>query len=539
MSLLTEAWMPVRYADGNRKWISPEQITESGIVAFDANRADFNGALIQFMIGLLQTTVTIPNPGQWRNYLNAPPDAATLHSWFAPHADAFVYQGNGARFMQDYSLPFNEKEAVVIDGLLIEAPGDNTIKNNTDHFIKRSQVNAMCPHCAVTALLTLQINAPSGGVGHRTGLRGGGPLTTLVVGEKRDSLWRDIWLNVSETRRFLGWNEDSSKTEPHFIFPWLTDMGTLQAEGGSLAPIQVHPAHVFWAMPRRIRIDFDTGHEGECDICGRASERLAVRYTTKNYGLNYKGAWNHPLSPYYETKEGWLPVHPQPGGFGYRHWLAWVSNFQEKRRCAGVVNDALVHRLQPAGVPLRLRAFGYDMDNMKARCWYESTLPLYNLDELGSDTQEFIAHEIERWLEGMDLARFFLSKAVKGAWFGADARGDFSMIDASFWSDTEEAFYRGLKELMLGAPNAEALHARQQQLAEQWRQALKHAALRLFDQVFVGTGAVERQHPRRIAEAHRVLTGNLEGKKFYEAFGLSKPEGSKEKPGRKPQNAAV
>ena len=30
-------------------------------------------------------------------------------------------------------------------------------------------------------------------------------------------------------------------------------------------------------------------------------------------------------------------------------------------------------------VQFRLYAFGYDMDNMKARCWYETIFPLYTI----------------------------------------------------------------------------------------------------------------------------------------------------------------
>jgi CRISPR system Cascade subunit CasA len=29
----------------------------------------------------------------------------------------------------------------------------------------------------------------------------------------------------------------------------------------------------------------------------------------------------------------------------------------------------------------RLWAFGYDMENMKARCWYESTMPLIHAED--------------------------------------------------------------------------------------------------------------------------------------------------------------
>ena len=62
MNLLNEPWMPVRRGDGTREWIAPHQISDPNIVAFDADRPDFNGALAQFAIGLLQTTTPMDSP---------------------------------------------------------------------------------------------------------------------------------------------------------------------------------------------------------------------------------------------------------------------------------------------------------------------------------------------------------------------------------------------------------------------------------------------------------------------------------------------
>ncbi|MGH8525355.1 MAG: type I-E CRISPR-associated protein Cse1/CasA, partial [Gammaproteobacteria bacterium] len=308
MNLLNEPWMPVRCRDGGREWVAPRRVSDPDIVAFDADLPDFNGALAQFAIGLLQTTTPVDSPIEWKQLFTSPPDAETLESWFAPVEVAFAFDGHGARFMQDISLKPEEGAVNPISALLIESPGEQTLKNNSDHFIKRGQIAGMCPYCAASALLTLQINAPLGGAGHRTGIRGGGPLTTLIGSEER-SLWSDLWLNVRERSVFLARGGDPNKTAEHLMFPWLGDIGKIQPEGGETAPIQVHPAHVYWAMPRRIRLDLGNVSAGDCAICGRASERLVLRYVTKNHGLNYKGAWDHPLSPYYETKEGWLALH--------------------------------------------------------------------------------------------------------------------------------------------------------------------------------------------------------------------------------------
>lgn len=520
MNLLSEPWMPVRRRDGSREWIAPHQTSDPDIVAFDSARPDFNGALAQFAIGLLQTTTPMDSLSVWRQLLASPPDEETLRRWFVPATAAFEFDGEGARFMQDRSLKPVDGNMKEIGLLLIESPGAKTLEDNGDHFIKRGQVLAACPDCAASALLTLQINAPKGGAGHRTGLRGGGPLTTLVVSQKQQSLWHDLWLNVRERSVFLAQGGDSTKEAEHFTFPWLADIGKIQKEGGETAPIQVHPAHVYWAMPRRIRLDFDDVSVGECAICGRSSKPLVRRYVTKNYGLNYKGAWNHPLSPYYEAKDGWLPSHPQPGGFSYRHWLAWVglSSDNKKQRPARVVEHFLESTRRQAGEQLRLWAFGYDIDDMKARCWYESTLPLYGLADCERKAQRLIESEVGVWLGGAEMAVKCLRVAVKEAWFSGDARGDLGAIDASFWSRTEPDFYLQLKdliEIVRDDRNFDALPVR-----EAWHWLLIKTATDLFDNEFVGAGAIERQNPYRAAKAFQQLGRSLRNRSMRQALGL-------------------
>ena len=521
ISLLSEPWIPVRRRDGSRMWATPTQLSDPNILAFDADRPDFNGALAQFAVGLLQSTTPMDSGTAWKQWLLTPPTALILEEWFAPVAEAFEFDAEGARFMQDLSLTAKEGTLNDIGALLIETPGENALKNNTDHFIKRGRVSVMCPHCAATALLTLQINAPAGGAGNRTGLRGGGPLTTLVVSTPVDgqarSLWHDLWLNVRARSGFLALCGDARQSALHFRFPWMHDLSSVQQAGGETTPMQVHPDHVFWAMPRRIRLDFDTVASGECNICGRNSEQLISRYIAKNNGFNYKGHWLHPLSPYYETKEGWLPLHPQPGGIGYRHWLAWVlgqDTDKKKQRRASSVDHALTERRGQ----LRLWAFGFDMDKMKARCWYEATLPLYGLADCPTDAQKWIGAQVAVLLAGADLAAFYLRSAVRDAWFGAEARGDFSAIDATFWNATESDFYGNLRALIDLA--RKDLEGDMLKIREGWQKVLIKFVTTLFDTVFVGAGQIEHQRPERAAKAFQQLRRNLSGSKMRQTLAL-------------------
>lgn len=537
MNLLTAAWMPVRDREGRRHWIRPDQLADFAWLAFDADRPDFNGALAQFAIGLLQTTTPIDNAITWRRLLKAPPKASELQQWFAPVAHAFELDGDGARFMQDIDLGADGVAVNDIDALLIESPGEQTVKNNADHFVKRAQVRGLCPACTALALFTLQLNAPAGGAGHRTGLRGGGPLTTLVMAADDTGLWQQLWLNVRPLPDFLAHGGDAAQHAPQRCFPWLGPLSALQepTSNSELAQSQMHPAHVFWAMPRRIRLDMGDRAGGTCDLCARAAAALISRYATKNYGLNYKGGWNHPLSPYYESKEIWLPLHPQPDGLGYRHWLAWVLGVSSERqttRAATVVQRAMDLDRRTLGGPLRLWAFGYDMDNMKARCWYESTLPVYDLAGCSPDARQGVQAEVGRWLAGADLASRYLRDAVKNAWFGADARGDFSHIDAAFWSGTEPAFYAELRELITST--RDGVERPPLPTREAWHSILVRTAIRLFDGDFVGSGLVDRQNPRRAALAQRQLRQSLHGPKLRQALGLPV-----EVPGAKPARKSI
>ncbi len=127
MNLLSEPWIPVRCRDGSTQWVNPAEIVRDDVIAFDAVRADFNGALAQFCIGLLQTTSPIDGPIAWRELLRAPPASETLLSWWQPYLEAFECDGAGVRFMQDRDLRADDGEPTDIGNLLIGAPGDSTV----------------------------------------------------------------------------------------------------------------------------------------------------------------------------------------------------------------------------------------------------------------------------------------------------------------------------------------------------------------------------------------------------------------------------
>ena len=136
INLIHDTWIPVRRKNGTVTNIAPWQVTECSenqeLIELASVRPDFNGALIQFLIALLQTTCAPEDSRQWRTWFKNSPKPDELKARFEQIAYAFNLDGNGFRFMQDIGLPIDEI-GVSIGSLLIETPGENTKKENKDH----------------------------------------------------------------------------------------------------------------------------------------------------------------------------------------------------------------------------------------------------------------------------------------------------------------------------------------------------------------------------------------------------------------------
>ncbi len=514
-NLVEEGWIPVLTRSGCGKRIAPYEITKDfngdNIASLDAPRPDFNGALIQFLIGLVQTCLPPKSDEpdlEWEDRLQDPPSPEELHQAFSKYSHAFNLDGDGPRFMQDLELRTGEARS--INALTIEAPGGKTLDDNKDHFIKRGGLTGMCRACVATALFTLQTNAPSGGSGHRTSLRGGGPLTTLVISE-RDILWESIWLNVLTESSFEECVGPGNKRPADSDrFPWLSATRCSDDKTGVITtPQDTHPSQVFWAMPRRIHLDFSHTEIGGCSVCGATDELLVQQFIAKNHGVKYEPPWRHPLSPYnVKGQENPTAVHGQPGGITYRHWLGLVQKTSEtsgkkapkiEKLPAYVVNEFRIARQEYTKTRYLVWAFGYDMDNMKARCWYDSQMPLHHISEENRNKYE---GEAEALVMSAQQVAGNLRGALKRAWFpeGKAIRGDFGFVDSAFWHETESTFYSTLGNIK------ERLETKQDtiEIRDRWHKALCDQSERIFDQ-YVLSGPIEDADPKRIAIARTNL----------------------------------
>ena len=533
-NLIEEQWIPVRRRDGSVGMIAPHEMTkdfaENPVVALDAARPDFNGALVQFLIGLVQTVAAPQNGAEWRKKLAEPPAPEELKERFFTVRHAFELGGDGPRFMQDFEAITSDDGE--IDGLLVETPGQNALVNNTDHFIKRHLIGGICPTCCATALFAFQTNSPSGGPGYMTSLRGGGPLTTLVLGDpQHGTLWHLVWLNVLEAGKYMVTCGNAALTEEKFIFPWLAVTKKGKRKKGSdfygedTLPEHANPLAMFWAMPRRIKLNSSPKSHGSCDVCGKMTNLLVSSYKEIPGGASYTG-WLHPLSPYYEqTTKGVtsiLPLHAQPGGISYRHWLGLVIQGENGKRMPARIVHEFYDRWR-SGWQFRLWAFGYDMDNMKARCWYESTMPILCVDiSYRPEFENSVAGLIRAATEIAGNTR----SALKKAWFkrSGDVKGDTSFVDSSFWQNTESDFYKtiqSLKPLLESGTDMLATN-------KQWLAALCKQSLHLFD-CYAWDGPIEDADPKRVVIARKELEMFNRGKKIKELLGIPVQKSGKAK----------
>jgi CRISPR system Cascade subunit CasA len=501
MDLLNDAWLKADYG----AWIAPTQLGEPQWHDLLSLRPDFRGASHQFLIGLLQLAYPPRDVKEWRERWNTPPTTAELTIAFAAYRDAFLLDNpGGPAFIQDLDLPADANRLPVLD-LLIDAGSDSNL-----FFNKPVAEHALCECCAAQALLTLQLNAPAGGRGVRTSLRGGGPLTTLLMpADASATLWQKLWLNV------LPLDALAHPPVEHIgdVLPWMSPTRTSDGADAQetqpqwepvRGPQHVHPLQAYWSMPRRIRLDMETTRAGICAICGEEDARLIQHFRTRHGGTNYTGSWQHPLTPYYIDAKGEKPPISAKGhqaGRGYRDWLGLVLGSEDHQPDAARVVDHFTARIRRTDVGLW--CFGYSMSNMKALCWYDSTLPVHAVEP--GLLPAFTAR-VKQLLDHANEVAGVLQRQVKAARFDrpGDAKSD-PAVPLGFWQRSERLFYDALARLASIDPEDDAAFA---PLCRRWLSQTRRIALQLFDE-WTASAPAETLDLERIVKASAGLRKEL------------------------------
>ncbi len=439
MNLITDPWIPVRDQRCRRRLISPlDMLGPEPPIELAALRTDFNSALAQFLVGLLQ--LIAPESKQELSRIargDAPLPLSELKQWAA----YFEFNRGPCRVMQDLDIAAEVEDE--IHGLLLEAPGAQTEKNNADLFIKRRPVSRLSLSEAAQALLTLQCFAPSGGQGHRTSLRGGGPVSFLWWPTRgRDDrelpLWLKLWLNVLPLE---------GEARPEVVLPWLRPC--LTSEGGKDVLTQLRQRYgelnsreevllCYFATPRRILLS-DANQEAVCDISGAIGPVITC-YRTRNFGANYLSQHHrHPLSAYYESKGTHLPTHVGATGFTFADYLQVLGNGY---RAPAVLTE------NRAG--LYIWANGYAMDNMKCEAWHEAWFPSFvGVDaERNSEIAGFaqlLVQAAQSVRQSLGRVNAEIKLALKQRWLVSLRAAAFALFEE--WAEAGNAMEEGLKRL--------------------------------------------------------------------------------------------
>lgn len=543
--LRNEPWIPWRRArEREPDWGPPAKLLDGvggddPVVGIAAPRPDLEGALQEFLVGLLSAALQPADEAAWARLAEDPPTPEVLQAALDRLPPAFDLEGVGARVFQDLSAAdLSTASSAPIEEIFIDTPS-----LNRSLFVKRGRVERLGRPAAAMALLTLQTYAPAGGRGHRTSLRGGGPLTTLVdprVDARGGSLaheqplWRKLWANVETREQLRARSLAGVPSAIEAAFPWLAPTRTSDPKAGGrpVSAAASHPLEAYFGLPRRIRLEF--GGPGRCDLTGRGDVRTVTGFRMRNYGVQYAD-WKHPLSPHYRQKdsEPWLPVHGQPGGVGWRDWvgLALRPTATATRQPAAVV-AAFDQRVgaRKKGTA-RLHVFGYDMDNMKARGWTEASLPLFVVES--DERRTLLRDTAMQCSEATSIAAAALLIAVKVALFAnpKEAPGDVGHVRAELWDATESAFYAIMAALADPALAEEEAGEEADRRRAAFQSLLRDRALEIFER-WAPMAVTEPVALRRSVAARQDLRYALDGysklgEQLFTQLGIPLPGGGR------------
>ena len=227
------------------------------------------------------------------------------------------------------------------------------------------------------------------GKGHRAGLRGGGPWTTLVAAAPRTpdakppsmsrTLWEQVWPNV-ETAAQQMQRAGAKRGSPLDALPWMHPTQTSR-KGETVRPQDAPAALAYWGMPARIRLTLDLpDRPARCCVTGESDAGRMVSGCRKAaYGANYGGGFEHPLSPHYRSNEGggWLPAHAHQNQGGHDAWIGLaLPPADDKRRLARSTAHALKHRAHDfAPNSVTVRGHGYGMRQAFLQGWMQFEAP--------------------------------------------------------------------------------------------------------------------------------------------------------------------
>ncbi len=510
MNLISDPWIPVFRADGSKGHIAPWQIaeTDNPAVEIAAPRADFQGALYQFLIGLLQSTFAPQEEDDWLDQLEEP-NAQLLKVAFNKVAFAFELDlANGPAFMQE--IDDFDGDTQLIEDLIGGELSSKTRSDNSDLFVKSATIQVISPYWAAMALFNLQTSGVLAWGQHRIGLRGNGPVTSLVFPIGKSNLWEKLWLNVLSREHGALIPGDWSRKSPEDIFPWLTKT-KVSPNKERTTPLDCNPLQHYWPLPRRVRLLIEPV-AGVCDLSGEKITHGVKTYKRIKDGVFYSDGWVHPLSPYQLAKKKQqfpASVVGKDMSYGYGDWAALVCGVEDDKTSTAISTVAKVafSAAEPEGISIR--CFGYRADTAKVTGYIDKTLPAF---KMGDQERAVLSAWVCKLINLADKVIEKLYLAISEAWWGTtkaekernkqaiSAFKSNKSVEQRIWQATEADFYRHIPTLAAAATSGIFPPT----VAKAWLLLLKKVFLEVFDDTVL-SGDMETINIRRIVSVRKAL----------------------------------
>ena len=307
----------------------------------------------------------------------------------------------------------------------------------------------------------------------------------------------------------------------------------------------MHPLHVHWGMPRRVRLLAGPAAGRACALTGEQPTTAIVGIRMRNYGINYVSGYPHPHTPHYRASTGAtpLPVLTTARSAGADRLPGLIATSSDGLRGPASAMYRFPWRASgPDVIDPRMRCFGLDADKAKVRGWIDRTVPLPLAGTLaGANAVTTCLHPLcdaVSAVSGMVMIAI-RHAAAKGSDQGALADAAPSRLAGAVeqallaaWreaAENERATPRAADKRLdpgIGSPPEPTDPSRSIRAA--FMRTLQFAALALFDEL-VPAGGVEHRDPFRRARARHGLVLNLSGrgtrgrKLFAETLSLPVP----------------
>jgi len=445
-NLILDPWIPVVTLDGSRRVIRPHEMISADIRAVDWHREDLNIACLEFLVGLSFAALAPEDLEEWEDGLEIEPEE--LKQAFARLAPAFNLTGEGPLFCQDHSVLTGANE-LPADALFLDSAGEKTIRDNKDLMVWRSRYDGLALPEAAMALFAFQTYATSAGVGKRVGLRGGGPMVTLVI--PGQNFWEMVWANVPYGR--------PARIED---FPWMRETissakqaaakGAKPAAGASVT-LPIGPemmVETFFSMPRRVRLNCQEGR--------------MISFREQTYGTNYVGCL-HPLTPNYTDKKtkDLIPRKVNVTRLGYENWIGTIIPAEDGVGRERAANFRSFQERFP-GQSVSVLIAGWNMNKATAANFISSQPILHDL----SDRDQVL---VRGMIKAADIVSGHTYRAIKDA-----MEIPFGMrVQTEFYIRTEAAMDRLCAGLAKGSSR--------QTTGAAWLEEMCRVALSIFDEI--------------------------------------------------------